>query len=260
MSENSALVADPTENFIWLVEKGQEPKRLVKAFHAHWMTRGLDGNICTEAFGETGGAWSSAAFRLELPSGKMVELAHRDEVKASVFAVDRNGALVFQRGDSLVVRKNAEESPFRPAADQPKLNEVTAYTWSGEDLILADRNRVLRIDPKGVTTTIGVIEGKVLEPKIWNGTDTPIVFGLAVEKSGSVLAAVPSLAKVFRIKKNEITEFVSAENGWRATGVSVFGDSVFLMESDSGASTSPRVRILRPDALNELMALPPREN
>lgn len=258
LSENSALVADPTENFIWLVEKGQEPKRLVKAFHAHWMTRGLDGNIYTEAFGESGGAWSSAAFRLELPSGKVTEMAHRDEVKASVFAVDRDGAMVFQRGAILVSWRKSKETAFRPAKSQLQLKEVTAYFWEREDdLILADRNRVYRMDGQGVMTLLGEIDGKVLEPRIWNGTETPIVFGLAIEESGAVLATVPSLAKVFRIEKNKVTEFASGENGWRSTGISVFGDSLFLMESDSKASTSPRIRILRGSGQNEIITLPP---
>ena len=48
LSENSAIIADPVENFIWLVEKGQDPKRLVSKFHGHWLTRGLDGNVYAE--------------------------------------------------------------------------------------------------------------------------------------------------------------------------------------------------------------------
>src|SRR5688572_26791844 len=149
LSENSALVADPTENFIWLVEKGQEPKRLVSRFHGHWMTRGRDGNFYVEAFQESGGAWSSAAFRLELATGKLTEIAHRDELGALVFAVDSDGSLVFQRGASLVSRKNGKEAPFRASPDEPKLKEVTAYAWSREgDLIFADRNRIHRVDPK----------------------------------------------------------------------------------------------------------------
>ena len=51
---------------------------------------------------------------------------------------------------------------------------MTAYAWSRDgDLVFADRNRIRRTDPKGVTSLIAEIEGKVLEPKIWNATDTP---------------------------------------------------------------------------------------
>jgi formylglycine-generating enzyme len=284
LSEDSALVADPTENFIWLVQKRQEPKRLVSKFHGHWMTRGRDGNIYAEAFGERGGAWATAAFRLDVATGKMTEVADHRELEVFVFAVDRDGSLVFQRGSGLVSRRDGKETPFRSAGDELKLKEVTAYAWSAEgDLIFADRNRIRRMDSKGVTRLVAEIEGKVLEPKIWNTADVPIVFGLAVDKGGDVLATVPHLAKVYRIGKDgglkEVhsssrrgepltqpspllgegnTERGTTDDRWRATGVSVFGDSIFLMESDSRASTSPRVRILRADGGIETLTVPPR--
>ncbi len=260
LSENSAILADSVENFIWLVEKAQKPKRLVAKFHGHWLTRGLDGNLYAEAFQESGGAWSSSAFRLELPAAKLTELAHRDEIGALVFAVDRDGSLVFQRRGSLVSRNAGNESPFRLSSDEPKLEEVTAYAWSPEgDLIFADRNRIRRAAVSGGTSLVAVIEGKVLGPKIWNATDTPSIFGLAVDDAGRVLAAVPGLAKVYRIEKDQPPQEVArGEDGWRATGVAVFRDSIFVMESDSRASTSPRVRIVRANGMIELLTVPNR--
>lgn len=258
LSENSAIIADSVENFVWLVEKGQEPKRLVSKFHGHWLTRGLDGHLYAEAFQESGGAWSSAAFLLELPTAKLTEIADRRELGVLVFAVDRDGSLVFQRRGSLVSRRNGQEAPFRSAAHEPKLEDVTAYAWSREgDLVFADRNRMRRTDPKGVTSLIAELDGKVLEPKIWNGTDTPSIFGLAIDNAGRVLAAVPSLATVYRIDKDHPPEEIGrGEDGWRATGVAVFGDSIFLLESDSRASTSPRVRLLRADGTIESLTVP----
>src|SRR5687768_11887596 len=165
LSENAALIADPAENFIWRVEKGAEAKRVVSKFHGHWMTRGRDGNIYVEAFGESGGAWSSAAFRLEVATGKLTEVAHRDDLQGKEFAVDRDGGIVFQRGVGLVSRKNGMESPFRPWAGEPKLEELTALVWSKEgDLVFADRNRIWRVDEKGAVMLVGQIDGKVLEP------------------------------------------------------------------------------------------------
>jgi len=260
LSENSAIMADPTENFIWLIEKGQEPKRLVAKFHGHWMTRGLDGQIYAEAFQESGGAWSSAAFRLELPVAKLTEIAHRDELRALVFAVDRDGSVVFQRGGALASRRNGKEVPFRPSSNGLKLEEVTAYAWSGNsDLVFADRNRIHRVDSKGGIRLLGEIKGKVLEPKIWNATDTPSIFGLAIDSAGRVLAAVPGLAKVYQIEeKQPPQEIARSEDGWRATGVAIYGEAIFLMESDSRASTSPRVRVLRADGTTETWTVPSR--
>src|SRR6187402_1636753 len=93
LSENSVIVVDPVENVIWLLGRDQEPKRLVSKFHGHWLTRGLDGQLYAEAFQESGGAWSSAAFRLDLPDGKLTEIAHHRDLGSLTFTVDRDGSL-----------------------------------------------------------------------------------------------------------------------------------------------------------------------
>jgi len=260
LSEDSAIFADPTENFIWLVERSREPKRLVSKFHGHWLTRGLDGRLYVEAFQESGGAWSSAAFRLDLPGAKLTEVAHRDELGALAFAVDGDGALVFQRGASLVSRRDGRESPFRHHPDRPAVGNVTAYVWGpAGELFYADRNQIRQIDRTGLTTLVAEIGGKVPEPRIWNATETPSIFSLAVDSTGTVLAAVPDLAQVYRIGKDRVpVEISGSEDGWRATGVATFGNSVFLLESDSRASTSPRVRIVRPDGRIEFLTVPRR--
>jgi hypothetical protein len=259
LSENSVIVSDPTERFIWLVEKGKEPKPLISKFHVHWMTRGLDGKVYAEAFQESGGAWSSAAFQLDLQSATLTEVAHRRNVGALVFAVDRDGSLVFQRSQSLVSWRNSRESAFRKPSDPLIVANVTAYAWGPDgDLFFADRNQIRLIDHKGVASLIAEIEGKVLEPKIWNATDTPSIFSVAIDDSGRVLAAMPDLGKVYRVEKNRtLQEIARTEDGWRATGVSPFGHSIFLSETDSRASTGPRVRILRPNGTIELLIIPP---
>lgn len=260
LSENSVVLADSVENHIWLLDRGQEPKLIVSRFHGHWLTRGLDGRLYAEAFQESGGAWSSAAFRLDLPGAKLTEIAHHRDLGVLTFTVDRDGSLVFQRGSSLVSRRNGTESSFRPHPDRPALGNVTAYAWgSAGELLYADRNQIFRIAPAGPTTRVAEIEGKVLEPRIWNATETPGIFGLAVDEAGAVLAAVPDLGAVYRLGKDRVPhEFARSEDGWRATGVATFGDAVFLMESDTRASTSPRVRIVRPNGQSELLPLPPR--
>jgi hypothetical protein len=198
---------------------------------------------------------------LELSTGKLTEVAHRDDLGVLAFAVEGDGSLVFQRRGILVSRKNGMEWPFRSFPSEPKLDDVTAYAWTPNgELIFADRNRIHRSDANGVVTLVTQIEGKVIEPKIWNGTDIPSIFGLAVDNDGNVLAAVPGLAKVYRIGKNGTSQEVAyKENGWRPTGVAVFGNSIFLMESDLRASTSPRVRLLRSNGSVNLLSLPARE-
>ncbi|MBM3835025.1 MAG: hypothetical protein FJ403_17480 [Verrucomicrobia bacterium] len=259
LSENSVIVADPTENFVRLLEKGKEPKRLVSKFHGHWMAQGLNGNLYVEAFQESGGAWSSAAFQFDLQSGKLTEVIHRDEIRALTFAVDRDGSLVFQRGSSLVSRANGKESPFRPSSNPPMVGKVTAYAWAPDgELLFSDQNQIRRIDRNGVASLVAKIEGKFLEPNIWNVSETPTIFSLAIDDKGSVLAALPDLGKVYRVDKNgKLHEIAHSEDGWRATGVATFGDAIFLSESDSRASASPRVRIVRSNGTVDLLTIPP---
>jgi hypothetical protein len=258
LSENSVVFADPVENFIWLIDKGKEPEPIVSKFHGHWLTRGLDGNLYAEKFQASDGIWRSAAFQLTLPGAKLTEVAHRRDIGALVFAVDRDRSLVFQRGPSLVSRRNGKEEPFRSSLKQPGLGNVTAYAWDSDgDLFFADRNKIHRVDRQGVTSLIAHIEGKVLEPRIWNATDTPSIFSIVIDAAGRVLAAMPDLGKVYRIEANRIPrEVAPSQDRWRATGVATFRDCVFLLESDSRTSTSPRVRILRPGGTIELFTVP----
>lgn len=258
LSGRFVIYADPTENTIWQQDQGNEPKPLITRFHGHWLTRGLDGQLYVEAFQETGGAWSSAAFQLDPDRAKLTEIAHHRDLNALVFAVDRDGSLVFQRGSWLVARRTGQELPFRPHAEQPTLDQVTAYAWgSAGQLYIADRNRVYGIAPTGVVSLLAEIAAKVPEPRIWNATETPSIFSLAVDRAGSVLAAVPDLGIVYRIgSSGTLIEIARSEAGWRATGIATFDEVVFLLESDSRASTSPRVRILRSSGVMEPLTMP----
>lgn len=258
LSERSAVLADSVENHLWLVHQGREPERIVSRFHGHWLTQGLDGQVYAEAFQESGGAWSSAAFRLDVSKAKLVEIAHRDDLGALVFAVDRDGSLIFQRGPVLKYRREGQESVFRPHRSHPPLENVTAFAWSTAGVLLvADQNRVYGVDATGVATLVAEIKGKSLEPRIWSATERPRIFSLATEGVGMVLAAVPDLGKVYRLGKDGVAvEIAREEDGWRATGVATFGGSVFLLESHTRTSTSPRVRVLRPEGSAETLVLP----
>src|ERR1041384_1257368 len=53
---NTVIFGDSMYNAVWRLEKGKKPLALIKNFHAHWTTRGLDGRIYSESFQEMGGA------------------------------------------------------------------------------------------------------------------------------------------------------------------------------------------------------------
>jgi hypothetical protein len=81
------VLEDSVENFIWQLER----------ILAH---PGLHDRLYAETFQESGGAWSSTAFQLNLPGGELSEVAHHREPLFSRWtAMD---SLVFQRGSSLV--------------------------------------------------------------------------------------------------------------------------------------------------------------
>ena len=56
LNANTVIFGDSMYNAIWRLEKGKKPQAVMKNFHAHWTTRGLDGHIYSESFQEMGGA------------------------------------------------------------------------------------------------------------------------------------------------------------------------------------------------------------
>src|SRR5918997_6982613 len=100
LDADTVVFGDSMYNAVWRLEKGKKPRALVKNFHAHWTTRGLDGHVYSESFQEMGGA----AFRIDLDGGKPVKVAEESHVGALVFAVGRRGELVFQQGARIMQR------------------------------------------------------------------------------------------------------------------------------------------------------------
>src|SRR5918992_5683275 len=94
LDANTVIFGDSMYNAVWRLEKRKKPQALVKNFHAHWTTRGLDGHIYSESFQEIGGA----AFRIDLDGGKPVKVAEESDINALIFAVRKRGEIIFQKG------------------------------------------------------------------------------------------------------------------------------------------------------------------
>src|ERR1044071_1426545 len=90
LDANTVIFGDSMYNAVWRLEKGKKQQALVKKFHAHWTTRGLDGQIYSESFQEMGGA----LFRIDLNGAKPVKVAEESQVNAPVFAVGKRGELI----------------------------------------------------------------------------------------------------------------------------------------------------------------------
>ena len=97
---NTVIFGDSMYNAVWRLEKGRKPEALLKKFHAHWTTLGLDGQIYSESFQEMGGA----LFRVPRDGGKQVKVAEESEIRAPVFAVGKRGELIFQKAAQIMER------------------------------------------------------------------------------------------------------------------------------------------------------------
>jgi hypothetical protein len=256
LDANTVIFGDSMYNAVWRLEKGSKPQALVKNFHAHWTTRGLDGQVYSESFGEMGGA----LFRIPLDGGKHVKVAEESQVEAPVFAVGKRGELIFQKGAQIVGRTaDGSLKPFRGSGEiakgEPPLQQVIAYHWAADEtLYLSDGNHLRRIGRDGVVRLVARVDGKLIQPQIWNSTGAPRIWSIATDGRKRIYTALPDIGQVIRIDPDGSQHVVDrSAGGWRVTAVATFGDSVFLLESSDSTNAGQRVRVLRGSGKVELL-------
>lgn len=256
LDKNTVIFGDSMYNAVWRLEKGKKPQALIKNFHAHWVTRGSDGHVYSESFQQMRGP----AFRIDLDGGKHVKVAEGSDVGALVFAVGRRGELIFQKGAQIMERTaEGAVSRFRGAGDvvkgEPPLQQVIAYTWAADGtLYLSDAGYLRRAGRDGVLRLVARIDGKLIEPKIWNSTGAPRIWSIAIDERKRIYTALPDIGQVVRIDTDGSQHVVDRSvGGWRVTAVATFGDSVFLLESSDSTNAGQRVRAIRGSGEVELL-------
>lgn len=256
LDANTVIFGDSMYNAVWRLEKGEKPQALMKNFHAHWLTRGLDGQIYSESFQEIGGA----AFRVDLDGGKPVKIAEESHVEALVFAVGKRGELIFQKGAQIMERlPGGTVTRFRGSGDvakgEPPLRQVIAYNWAADGtLYLSDSGHLRRVGGDGVVRLVARIDGKLIEPKIWNSIDAPRIWSIAIDERQRIYTALPDIGQVVRIDADGSQHVIDRSvGGWRVTAVATFGDSVFLLESSDSTNAGQRVRVIRGSGRVELL-------
>jgi len=256
LDADTVVFGDSMYNAVWRLEKGKKPQALMKNFHAHWTTRGLDGHVYSESFQEMGGA----AFRIDLDGGKHVKVAEESHIGALVFAVGRRGELIFQKGARIMERPpGGTATPFRGSGEVAKgetpLREVIAYTWAADGtLYLSDGGHLRRVGGDGVVRLVARIDGKLIEPKVWNSTGAPRIWSIAPDERKRIYTALPDIGRVVRIDPDGSQHVVDrSAGGWRVTAVATFGDSVFLLESSDSTNDGQRVRVIRGPGRVELL-------
>jgi len=247
LDANTVVFGDPANNVLWRMEKGKKPEALFNKFHVHWVTPGLDGNIYAESFQETGGA----LFRIDLGGTKHVKVAEAADLNAPVFAVGKEGEIIFQR-DRLIMQRSVDGTvtTFRGSKieeGQPRLQQVIAYAWAPDGtLYLSDGARLRQVGSDGIVQMVVEVDGKLREPRIWNSTGAARIWSIAVDSRKRVYIALPDIGQVMRIDPNGSGHVIDQyAGGWRVTGVATFGDAVFLLESSDKSNVGSRVRVIR---------------
>jgi sugar lactone lactonase YvrE len=260
---NTVIFGDSTYNTVWRLEKGKKPQALVKKFHAHWTTRGLDGHIYSESFQEMGGA----LFRIPLDGGKHVKVAEESDLQTLVFAVGKRGELIFQKAAQIMERSaDGTVRRFRGSGEvakgEPPLQQVIAYHWAADEtLYLSDGNNLRRAGSDGVVRLVARVDGKLIEPKIWNSTGAPRIWSIATDGRKRIYSALPDTGEVVRIDPDGSQHVIDrSAGGWRVTAVATFGDSVFLLESSDSSNAGQRVRVIRGDGKTEMLGQVPSDN
>src|SRR5687768_1392400 len=98
LDADTVIFGDSMYNAVWRLEKGKKPQALVRNFHAHWTTRGLDAQVYSESLQEMCGT----AFRIDLYGGKHVKVGEESDVGVLVFAVGKRSELIYQKGARLM--------------------------------------------------------------------------------------------------------------------------------------------------------------
>ena len=256
LDSNTVIFGDSMYNAVWRLEKGSKPQALVKNFHAHWTTRGLDGYIYSESFQEMGGA----LFRVSLDGSKHVKVAEESDVNVLVFAVGKRGELIFQKGRQLMERSaDGTVQRFRKAGQvakgEPPLQQIIAYHWTADEtLYLADGNYLRRVGRDGVVRLVTRLDGTLIQPQIWNSTGAPRIWSITTDARKRIYTALPDVGQVVRIDPDGSHHVVDrSTDGWRVTAVATFGDSLFLLESSDSSNAGQRVRVLRGSGRVELL-------
>lgn len=256
LDENTVIFGDSMYNAVWRLEKGKKAQALMKNFHAHWTTLGLDGQIYSESFQEMGGA----AFRISLDGGKPVKIAEESDLTSLVFAVGKNGEIIFQK-DARIMQRTADGkvAAFRGAGEilkgEPALQQIIAYNWAADGtLYLSDGNHLRRVGKDGVVRLVAKVTGALIEPKIWNSTNAPRIWSIAINDRKHIYTALPDIGQVVRIAPDGSQKVIDrSTGGWRVTAVATFADSVFLLESSDKTNDGQRVRVIRASGTTELL-------
>jgi hypothetical protein len=261
LSATSVITGDAIHNGIWKFQLGKNPNKLTggATFHCHWVTRGQDGNLYGETLGRRQGTWKDTAYRLDAFGKNPQEIASDAEGIFGIFAVGRSGEIIHQVGKTLVSWKNAKDTSFRGSKAIPEISAVTAFAWGPQEaLFFSEGANVWQMGKDGNIRKVAAFVERASVSLYAGANGAPKIWGLTVDSRGRIWVALPSNGKVVRIDLDGSRHIVSrGSDGWEATGVAVFDEDVFLLESKTVGKVNegPRVRIVHRNGRSESLGV-----
>jgi hypothetical protein len=98
------------------------------------------------------------------------------------------------------------------AKGEPSLQQVIAYHWADETLYLSDGNYLRRAGADGVLRLVARVDGKLIQPKIWNSTGAPRIWSIAADGRKRIYTALPDIGEVVRIDPDGSQHVVDSTN------------------------------------------------
>jgi len=252
LADGRVLTGDAVGNGTWLFEAGKPPRRQVRDFHCHWLTRGQDGQLYAESQGESNGQWTVTHYRLDRDGANPVRLGS-GPLHRSNFTVDRHGHLVFAESGRLMTQDRAGgllpwRGNGRVLAGDPPLGSVSAMAWGPRDILyLSEGPNVRKVGPDGIIRMVARFGGRPSVSMYAGQGNAQRVWGLAVDEAENVYVALASNDQVIKIEPGGKREVIDGgqRDGWIATGVATSGDRLYLLESkvEGNRNLGPRVRM-----------------
>ncbi|HRK20527.1 MAG TPA: hypothetical protein PLX06_01880 [Fimbriimonadaceae bacterium] len=263
LSARQAITGDAVGSRLLRFDQGKTPYPLSSDFHCHWVTRGLNQRLYAETLSQVRGLWTDTVYRLDLNGALPSAIASGPEGTYGIFAVGRMGEIIRLRSGQIVAESRGRSKPFRgsgrPPSGTPRIESIHAIAWGpSDDLYLADGARIRRIGADGVVRIVAEINGPVTHPLYSHKGNQPRVWSLAVDPAGRIFAAVPSNGVVLRIDRDGKRHVLSrTQEDWATTGVSLLGDTLFLLDSKTVGNRNygPRVRTRSKDGVFGLIGL-----
>ncbi len=243
-SEGEIFFSDVDRNRVWKISRRGTLFPIVKGKHSHDLFLDQGDNLFGEHvyYEAATGQWISSQWQLTAKE-RLVELSGPTanpprgtgllrDATGNVFSVERDAQhirLLKRAPDGQVtVLAGGERGHVDGQGEQAKFTLVEAIVLGGDGaLYMRDGACIRRVQMDGTVTTIGDCPLAGLAR-----SENPRILGLATDTHGNVFVADTEQGVVRKIgTDNRVTVMLETGRLWRPTGVTVFNDELYVLES-----------------------------